>query len=56
MAAVAGPADKKVSPAFLPSTDPMANLDWQSARAFPKAGLDNGRQSWQAMNRLQAVP
>ncbi len=27
-------------------------VNWQGGRAFPKAGLDNGRQSWQAMDWL----
>jgi hypothetical protein len=52
LAAIAGAADIKHDAAFWPSTCSPADLDvWQGGRAFPKAGLDNGRQSWQAMNR-----
>jgi len=49
--AIAGAADVKNLAAFWTSTHPLAYLDWQGARAFPKAGLDNGHQSWQAMDR-----
>jgi hypothetical protein len=45
-------ADTKDDAASWMSTYSLADLDfWQGGRAFPKAGLDNGRQSWQAMNR-----
>jgi hypothetical protein len=50
LAAIAGAADIKHDAAFWTSTFSPADLDfWQGSRAFPKAGLDNGRQSWQAM-------
>ena len=53
LAAITGAADTKDDAAFWTSTTSPAQLDiWQGVRAFPKAGLDNGRQSWQAMNRL----
>ena len=53
LAAIAAPADIKHDGALWPSTGSPADLDfWQGGRAFPKVGLDNGRQSWQAMNRL----
>ena len=52
LAAITGAADMKHDAAFWTSTCSPADLDfWQGSRAFPKAGLDNGRQSWQAMNR-----
>jgi hypothetical protein len=52
LAAIAGTADIKHDAAFWASTYSPADLDfWQDGRAFPKAGLDNGRQSWQAMDR-----
>ena len=52
LTAITGAADTKDDAAFWTSTHSLAYLDfWQGARAFPKAGLDNGRQSWQAMNR-----
>ena len=44
-------ADIKYDPAFRTATLSSAYLDiWQDNRAFPKAGLDNGFQSWQAMS------
>ena len=50
LAAIAGAADIKHDAAFWTSTYSPADLDfWQGSRAFPKVGLDNGRQSWQAM-------
>jgi hypothetical protein len=53
LAAIAGAADIKHDAAFWTSTCSPADLDFrQGNRAFPKAGLDNGRQSWQAINRL----
>ena len=53
LAAITGAADIKHDAAFWTSTYSPAYLDfWQDGRAFPKAGLDNGRQSWQAINRL----
>jgi len=53
LAAITGAADIKHDAAFLTSTFSLADLNlWQGSRAFPKAGLDNGRQSWQAINRL----
>ena len=53
LAAITGAADIEHDAAFWPSTCSPADLDfWQGSRAFPKAGLDNGRQSWQAMDRL----
>jgi hypothetical protein len=52
LTAVAGAADTKNNAALWTSTHSLAYLDfWQGGRAFPKAGLDNGHQSWQAMNR-----
>ena len=51
LAAIAGAADIKYDPAFRTATLSSAYLDiWQDNRAFPKAGLDNGFQSWQAMS------
>jgi hypothetical protein len=51
LAAIARAADIKYDAAFRTSTHSLAYLnDWQDSRAFPKAGLDNGRQSWQAMS------
>jgi hypothetical protein len=53
LAAITGAADKKHHAAFWTSTYSPADLDfWQRSRAFPKVGLDNGRQSWQAIDRL----
>jgi hypothetical protein len=50
---ITGAADIKDDAAFWTSTYSPAYLDfWQDGRAFPKAGLDNGRQSWQAIDRL----
>lgn len=50
LTAITGAADMKDAAAFWTSTHSLAYLDfWQGGRAFPKAGLDNGRQSWQAM-------
>lgn len=52
LSAITGAADVKNFAAFWTSTYPLAYLEsWQTGRAFPKAGLDNGRQSWQAMDR-----
>ena len=52
LAAIAGAADIKHDAAFWASTCSPADLDfWQGSRAFPKAGIDNGRQSWQAIER-----
>jgi hypothetical protein len=51
LAAIAGAADMKYNSAFQTSTNSLAYIDsWQDSRVFPKAGLDNGRQSWQAMS------
>jgi hypothetical protein len=48
---VAGTADIEHGAAFRIPTHSLAYLDlWQGSRAFPKAGLDNGTQSWQAMS------
>jgi hypothetical protein len=47
---IAGAADIKDGAASRTPTDSPAYLDWQGGRAFPKAGLDNGHQSWQAMD------
>jgi len=53
LAAITGAANIKHDAAFWTSTCSPADLDfWQGSRAFPKAGLDNGRQSWQAIDRL----
>ena len=53
LAAIAGAADIKHDAAFWTSTGSPADLDFrQRSRAFPKAGLDNGRQSWQAIDPL----
>jgi len=47
--AITGAADVKGDTASWTSTHSLAYLDfWQGGRTFPKAGLDNGRQSWQA--------
>ena len=52
LAAITGAADIKHDATFWTSTHSLAYLDfWQGGRAFPKAGLDNGHQSWQAMDR-----
>lgn len=52
LTAITGAADIKHDAAFWTSTHSLAYLDfWQGVRAFPKAGLDNGHQSWQAMDR-----
>jgi len=52
LAAITRAADIKHDAAFWTSTGSRADLDfWQGSRAFPKVGLDNGRRSWQAMNR-----
>jgi hypothetical protein len=54
---IAGAADVKDDAASWTSTHSLAYLDWlgwidwQGGRAFPKAGLDNGHQLWQAMDR-----
>jgi len=51
LTAITGTADVKNFAAFWTSTYSLAYLEsWQVGRAFPKAGLDNGRQSWQAMS------
>lgn len=51
LAAITRAADIKEDAAFWTSAHSLAYLDfWQGGRAFPKAGLDNGRQSWQAMD------
>jgi hypothetical protein len=53
LAAITGAADIKDDAAFWTSTHSLAYLDfWQGGRVLPKAGLDNGHQSWQAMERL----
>jgi len=53
LAAITGAADIKDDAAFWTSTHSLAYLDfWQGRCAFPKAGLDNGRQSWQAIDPL----
>jgi hypothetical protein len=53
LAAIAGAADVKDDAAPWTSTYSLADLDFrQDGRAFPKAGLDNGHQSWQAVDRL----
>ena len=50
LTAITEAADIKHDAALWPSTYYLAYLDiWQGARAFPKVGLDNGHQSWQAM-------
>jgi hypothetical protein len=52
LTAITGAADIKDDDASWTSTHSLAYLDfWQGGRAFPKAGLDNGHQSWQAMDR-----
>ena len=52
LTAITRAADMKDDAAFWTSTNSLAYLDfWQGGRAFPKAGLDNGHQSWQAMYR-----
>jgi hypothetical protein len=51
LTSITGAADIKDNAAFWTSTHSLADLvNWQGSRAFPKAGLDNGRQSWQAMD------
>lgn len=53
LAAITGAADVKDDAAPWSSTYSLADLDLrQDGRAFPKAGLDNGHQSWQAVDRL----
>jgi hypothetical protein len=54
LAAVTGAADKKDSAASRTSANPLAKLDWQGVAVFLKAGLDNGRQSWQACPRVRS--
>jgi len=52
LTAITRAADIKGEAAFWTSTHSLADLEcWQGGRVFPKAGLDNGHQSWQAMNR-----
>jgi hypothetical protein len=52
LAAITGAADVENFAAFWTSTYSLPYFDrWQGARAFPKAGLDNGCQSWQAKER-----
>jgi hypothetical protein len=52
LTAITGAADIKDDAASWTSTHSLAYLNfWQGGRAFPKAGLDNGHQSWQAMDR-----
>jgi hypothetical protein len=47
---ITGAAEIKVDAASWTSTHSQAYpVNWQGGRAFPKAGLDNGHQSWQAM-------
>jgi hypothetical protein len=49
MASVAGAADEKYDAAFrTPAYSVAYFYVEQGSPAFPKAGLDNGRQSWQA--------
>jgi len=49
LAAITGAADIENDAASWTSACSLADLDFrQDARAFPKTGLDNGRQSWQA--------
>jgi hypothetical protein len=49
LTAVAGTADIKHDAAFRAPAHSLSYLDFrQGSSAFPKAGLDNGRQSWQA--------
>jgi len=51
LAAITRATDIKDDAAFWTSTHSLAYLDiWQGGRVFPKAGLDNRRQSWQAMD------
>jgi hypothetical protein len=51
LATITGAADIKHDAAFQLPTNSLAYLGFrQGNRAFPKAGLDNGRQSWQAMS------
>jgi len=49
LSSIATPANEKNHNAGRTSTDPLTKLVWQRALVFLKAGLDNGRQSWQAM-------
>ena len=55
---ITGAADVENFAAFWTSTYSLPYFEcWQGARAFPKAGLDNRRQSWQAMKRtIRMVP
>jgi len=46
---IAAPANEKNHAAGRTPTDPLTKLLWQRALVFLKAGLDNGRRSWQAM-------
>jgi hypothetical protein len=51
LTAITGSADIKDDAASWTSTPSLAYLlNRQGGRAFPKAGLDNGHQSWQAMD------
>jgi hypothetical protein len=51
LAAIKAATDIKDDAAFWTSTHPLAYLDvWQGGRVFPRAGLDNRRQSWPAMD------
>jgi hypothetical protein len=49
LSSIAPPANKKDHTAGRTPTDLLAKLVWQYALVFLKAGLDNGRRSWQAM-------
>ena len=53
LAAITGAADIKDDAASWTPTYSLADLDFgEDGRAFPKAGLDNGHQSWKAVDRL----
>jgi hypothetical protein len=51
LTAVTGAAEIKDDAAYWKSTHSLAYLDWQGGRAFPKAGLDNGHQQDQSIDR-----
>jgi hypothetical protein len=57
LAAITAAADIKHRSASQALTDLLAKLAWQGALVFLKAGLDNGRRSWQAMGgSVKVVP
>ena len=55
MPSIAAPADEKDHTTGRTPTDPLAKLVWQCTLVFLKAGLDNGRRSWQAMRWAKSL-